>query len=70
VIVATDDHLRDPFRGGDAAVNVLDHRPPVEIGERFAREPCRGVSSGDDGDDAEGRNRIDSRTSRCRVHDE
>ena len=36
------------------------HAEAVEIGERFAREPRRGVSCGDDGDDVERRNRIDS----------
>jgi len=49
---------------------VLDHRTTVEIGERFAGESCRSVSGGNDGDDAERKNRIDSRASRYRVHDE
>jgi hypothetical protein len=39
---------------------MFDHRSAVEIGERFAGEPGRSVSSGDDSDDVERRNRIDS----------
>ena len=42
----------------------------VEIGKRLSRESCRCVSCGDDGDDGERKDRIDFRTSRCRVHDE
>jgi hypothetical protein len=49
---------------------VLDHRAAVDIRERLAREPGRGESGGDDGDDFEGKRRIDRRTSRYRVHDE
>jgi hypothetical protein len=32
---------------------VLDHRATVDVGERLSREPCRGESSGNDGDDFE-----------------
>jgi hypothetical protein len=39
---------------------VFDHRTAVEIGERLARESRRSVSGGDDGDDVERGNRIDS----------
>jgi hypothetical protein len=39
---------------------MFDHRTAVEVGESLAREPRRSVSGGDDGDDGEGRNRIDS----------
>ena len=39
-------------RGGrGAAVDVLDHRPAADVGERFARKPGRVISGGDDGDD-------------------
>jgi hypothetical protein len=30
---------------------VLDHRPAVDVGQRLARETCRGESSGDESDD-------------------
>ncbi len=69
-IVGRDDHLRHCFRRFGASIHVLDHRPAVEIGERLARESSRRVPCGDDGDDGERRNRIDSRASRNRVHDE
>jgi hypothetical protein len=62
--------LRHERRRGRAPIHVLDHRAAVEIGERFSRESCRCVSCGDDSDDGERKNRIDFRTSRCRVHDE
>jgi hypothetical protein len=39
---------------------MLDHRASVEVGEYFTRESRRAVSSGDDGDDGERRDRIDS----------
>ena len=43
-----------------AAIDVLDHRPAVDVGERLAGESCRGESGGDDGDDVERRSGIDS----------
>jgi hypothetical protein len=69
-IVGGDDDLRDERRRRGAAVDVLDHRPAVEVRERFAGESRRCVSCGDDCDDVEWRKRIDFRTSRCRVHGE
>jgi hypothetical protein len=30
---------------------MLDHRMPIDVGERLAWESGRGESSGDDGDD-------------------
>jgi hypothetical protein len=49
---------------------MLDHGPAFDLCERFAGKSSRGESSGDDGDDVEGKCGIDQRTSRCRVHDE
>ena len=59
-IIGRDDDVGQNLRRRHAAVHVLDHRTAVEIGERLAGKPCRSVSGGDDGDDAERRNRIDS----------
>jgi hypothetical protein len=39
---------------------VLDHRTAIEIREDLAGEPSRSVSGGDEGDDLERKNRIDS----------
>jgi len=70
-VVGGDDDVGENPGHGHAAVDVLDHRTAVEIGERLAGEPGRSVSGGDDGDDGERKNRrIDSGTSRYRVHDE
>ena len=49
---------------------LSEARPAVNHGESFAGEAGRRVSGGNDGDDSEGKNRIDSRISRCRMHDE
>ena len=50
LIVGGDDHARDrPGRGG-ATVDVLDHRPAGNVGERFARKTSRVIPRGDDGD--------------------
>jgi hypothetical protein len=49
---------------------VLDHRTPVDVGERLAREARGGESSGDESDDLQGKAAIDLGVGRSRVHDE
>jgi hypothetical protein len=49
---------------------VLDHRTPIDIGERLARKPRGGESGGDESDDLQRKIAVDLGASRSRVHDE
>ena len=73
-IVGRDDHLRDRRRRRRAPVDVLDHRAAVDQRERLAGKSGRGESGGDECDDVECRDRIESMITRAitraRVHDE
>ena len=53
-VIGGDDHGVDARGVGGAAVDVLDHRPAGDVGERFAGKAGRVVSGGDDGDGCEG----------------
>jgi len=49
---------------------VFDHRTTVDVGERLARKPRGGESSGDESDDLQGKAAIGLGVGRSRVHDE
>ena len=59
-IVGGDDDLRHNRGRRHTPVHVLDHRTAVDIGESFPGKTRRSVSGGDDGDNVQRRNRIDS----------
>jgi hypothetical protein len=51
-VVGGDDDRVDRRRRGGPVVDVLDHRPSGQVGERFAGEARRLIAGGDDGDDS------------------
>ena len=69
-IVGRDDDLSHARRGFRTRVNVFDHRTAVDEREHLAGKARRSKSGGDESDDVKGADRIDSRISRVRVHDE
>jgi hypothetical protein len=50
LVVGCDDHRGQRARRRRAAIHVLDHRPSVDVGERFSGETRRLIPCGDDGD--------------------
>ena len=49
-IVGRDNDRVDVAGRGRAAIDVLDHRPPRDVGQRFPRKAGRRVAGGDDSD--------------------
>jgi hypothetical protein len=62
--------LSDARRSLRTRVDVFDHRKAVDERENLTGKASRGKSRGDESDDVRGADRIDSRISRVRAHDE
>ncbi len=66
LVVGRDEHGVDRPAPRGAPVDVLDHRPAADAGERLAGETGRLISCGDDGDDSSG---ADGTCQPCRQND-
>jgi hypothetical protein len=71
LVVCRDHYSIDAASGGRTPADVLDHRPPPDIGERLAGQTSGVVSGGDDGDDLwRGKCSVERIRKSDRVHDE